>query len=129
MPLLRRSRTYLEGVTYALREHAKEHGAQWDDARKCWYILGEVPEMLADLVRPLASTVAGGAGEAGPVNQALERLGEAVRGRRAADPPMLRRPPADDAQADFFVPALYDVAGKEMPLDHGCRGVPAVQEG
>lgn len=113
MPQPRRSRTYLEGVTYALRGHAKQHGARWDETRKRWYVLGDVPEMLADLIQPAAGA-AGRGGEAGPMDQALDRLGEAVRSRSMTTvKPTLRRPPADDAQADFFVPALYDVAGKE----------------
>jgi plasmid replication initiation protein len=110
MPQPRRSRTYLEGVTYALRNHAMQHGARWDAGRKRWYVLGIVPEMLADLVKPATD----GAGEDDPVQQALQQLGESITSRGAApEKPTLRRPPEDDAQADFFVPALYDVAGKE----------------
>lgn len=107
MPQPRRSRTYLEGMTYAMREHALRHGARWDITRSRWYVLGDVPEMLADLVQPAA-------GEADTVGEAMIQLGEAIANRdAAAGRPTLRRPPEDDAQADFFVPALYDVAGKE----------------
>jgi len=131
MPQQRRTRTYLHGMTYALREPATQHGARWDQRRQQWYVLGDVPEMLADLVKPAAAGAgetslfnqpAAGTGEttlfdqaeANPLDQALNRLGAAIVGRNGiAAKPTLRPPPPDDAQADFFVPALYDVAGKE----------------
>lgn len=125
----RRTRTYLNGITYALRSHATQHGARWDQTRQRWYVLGEVPEMLADLVNPAVGEE-GEAGAASPLDLALDQLGAAVAGRSGtgrkrglgsggaetpvhASKPTLRTPPANDAQADFFVPALYDVAGKE----------------
>ena len=46
----RRSRTYLEGVTYDMREFVKGYGARWDATRKLWYVLGDAPEALAHLV-------------------------------------------------------------------------------
>lgn len=102
-----RSRTYLEGVTYALREDAKAHGARWDKERKAWYVLGDVPELLADLVAPQP-------GKESRFKPSAPEPPEPSRGRSPANTShTMRKPPADDAQADFFVPALYDVAGKE----------------
>ncbi|OYV24723.1 MAG: replication protein RepA [Rhodospirillales bacterium 20-58-10] len=102
-----RPRTYLEGVTYALREDAKRHGARWDKERRAWYVLGDVPELLADLVQPEP-------GKPPRFAQVQQEPPEAARGRKAVSPgPTLRRPPTDDAQADFFIPALYDISGKE----------------
>jgi plasmid replication initiation protein len=61
----------------------------------------------------------------GPMRQSLRRLGEAIReSSRKADVtaalmaetrprPVLREPPADDAQLMFFVPAIYDAPIKD----------------
>ncbi len=95
----RRSRTYLEGATFDLREHAKRHGARWDTDRKLWYVLGEVPELLANLVRPSSSNE----DDAMSTHHRTEQQKAGI----------LRQAPADDAQSDFFVPGIYEVAGKE----------------
>ena len=104
----RRSRIYLEGATFDMREHVKEHGGRWDTERKKWYVLGEVPELLADLVNPPA---------ANDVDAELPLIGPVTTPvPRRADPPKistLRAPPLEDAQSDFFVPSIYEVAGKE----------------
>src|ERR1700731_2106410 len=102
----RRSRTYLEGATFDLREHAKSHGARWDTERKMWYVLGDVPELLADLIKPVNSNES---------DLPLNASGIATARRRTKQqkPTTLRTPPVDDAQSDFFVPAIYEVAGKE----------------
>jgi plasmid replication initiation protein len=110
MPQQRRRRTYLDGITYATRDLAKAHGARWDTERKRWYVLGNVPDKLADLVNPEEGR--GGAGGA-PSRDLLAPLSAAETSAPPTGKPTLRPPPADDAQADFFVPALYDVAGKE----------------
>jgi hypothetical protein len=69
--------TYLNGTTYAMRGHATQHGARWGRTRQRWYVLGEVPEMLADLVKPVADA----GSEANPPDQALGRLGAAIVSR------------------------------------------------
>jgi plasmid replication initiation protein len=100
MVYARRKRTYLD-VSYELRAQVKLHGARWDNIRKSWYVLGEVPEMLADLVIADRPPTEGGASF------------EASIKRQSAPKVSFRSPPDADAQADFFVPALHDVAGKE----------------
>lgn len=107
----RRSRTYLEGATYEMRDYVKRHGGRFDKERKGWYVLGDVPESLCDLVEPEP-------GKARrfprPLDLALnEPPTPAKAPTKAAYKRSLRQPPMMDVQADFFVPALYDVAGKE----------------
>ena len=108
----RRSRTYLEGVTYDMREFVKGYGARWDATRKLWYVLGDAPEALAHLV----NTESDGFGALGV---ALERLGKTIATKKAppakapAPKATLRQPPAGDQQADFFVPSIHDIASKE----------------
>ncbi|WP_226019367.1 replication initiator protein A [Novosphingobium sp. FKTRR1] len=110
----RRSRTYLEGATYDMREYVKRLGGRWDKERKAWYVLGDVPELLGDLVQPepgkaprfpmpFAPDM-----EDKPQPKAVTKNGAAKA--------MLRKPPLTDAQADFFVPALYDIGSKETRL-------------
>ena len=92
----KRSRTYLD-IPFEQKEMAKRLGARWDKEGKKWYVLGEVPELLMDCVRepPL-----------------LE-----LPGRSAPPPaeqgPTLRQPPSGDAQPDFFIPSLFDIATKD----------------
>lgn len=93
----RRSRTYLK-IGFDKRDFAKENGALWDVKRKSWYVLGEIPEALANHVDGLFSSSAGQEGEG------------AETSRRNTS---LRRPPLGDEQPDFFVPALYDVGTKD----------------
>jgi len=84
----RRPRTYLN-IGFDKKELAKQHGAQWDVQRKSWYVLGDVSAELVVYIDP----------------DSLQ-----------TEKPMkstLRRPPPGDEQADFFVPALYDVATKD----------------
>ncbi|MFA1791647.1 replication initiator protein A [Xanthomonas campestris] len=98
----RRSRTYLE-VPFEARTFAKNAGARWDNTRKSWYVLGEVPEMLMGF---LGSDVRNGL---------LQQLDEAdaKRGKAAPAKPRLRHPPEGDEQADLFVPTLFEVAAKD----------------
>lgn len=101
----RRTRTYLD-VPFEAKEHAKAYGARFDAARKKWYALGEVPEMLLHFALSEAQ------------NALLLKLDEAD-GNRAAEtatrkpPPRMRQPPPGDAQEDLFVPTLYEVAAKD----------------
>jgi len=106
----RRTRTYLD-IDFDKKDLAKRHGAQWDAERKRWYVLGDVPEVLANYT-------------ANALHAALDRLGEGVRANeqrqesaRATEAQRsmasLRKPPDGDEQADFFVPALYDVGTKD----------------
>jgi len=111
-PAERRQRTYLR-IDFDMKDHAKHHGARWDAERKRWYVLGDVPDALMNYVN----------GEAEPLKAALDRLGVNVKAaadrkreaeaeaQRAAT--TMRKPPAGDEQADFFVPALYDVSTKD----------------
>jgi len=99
----RRTRTYLD-IDFDKKDLAKRHGARWDADRKRWYVLGDVPEVLASYTSDSA------------LNAALQRLGENVQKSLDSNHdamPSLRRPPAGDEQPDFFVPSLYDVATKE----------------
>jgi plasmid replication initiation protein len=110
----RRSRTYLEGITYELREHAKAYGARWDATRKLWYVLGEAPEALAQYVNTEARSVKDA------LDLALEGLGQAKTMDRSSGPASapaprrtLRQAPIGDSQTDFFVPSIHDIASKE----------------
>lgn len=99
----RRSRTYLD-VPFEAKEFAKNNGARWDKARKSWYVLGDVPEMLMGFESNRAR------------NATLLKLDAAEEKRNqaaAVSKPRLRKPPAGDEQADFFVPNLYDVPAKD----------------
>ncbi|MBN9047721.1 MAG: replication initiator protein A [Rhizobiales bacterium] len=62
---------------------------------------------------------AAGAGDDN-LQASLRRLGESIKRNNARQgaggqggPSNLRKPPADDVQADFFVPALYDVGTRD----------------
>ncbi len=100
----RRARTYLD-VPFDAKDFAKNNGARWDKTRKSWYVLGDVPEMLLGFTISPAK------------NAALLKQDEADQKRAedatAASKQRLRKPPAGDAQADFFVPSLYEVAAKD----------------
>jgi plasmid replication initiation protein len=96
----RRLRTYLN-IDFDKKDHAKRHGAQWDDQRKRWYVLGDVP---TDLVNCIAID---------PLQASLARLQATVAEAEERTKSILRQAPPGDDQADFFVPPLYDVATKD----------------
>ncbi len=101
-----RPRTYL-AIDYDSKEWAKRHGARWDKDRKRWYVLGDVPEMLMPYVD------ASMAGQAPKVTTEEERQKVRARATAARPKSVLREPPPGDAQADFFVPGVWDVATKD----------------
>lgn len=100
-----RTRTYL-AINYDTKDLAKHFGARWDASRKSWYVLGDVPAVLMPYI----------SGE--QIQQPTEkdevtRQKEKARATAARPKSMLRNPPQDDAQADFFVPGVWDVAAKD----------------
>lgn len=105
-PRERRTRIYLT-IDYDSKDWAKRHGARWDKERKRWYVLGDVPAMLMPYVD---------ASMAGQLpKEATEGEHQKAKARVTAARPksLLRTPPPDDAQADFFVPGVWDVAAKD----------------
>jgi plasmid replication initiation protein len=109
---MRRTRTYLENATFAHRSQITALGGLWDQKKKLWYLLGPVPELIADLVKPLEEETS--------LDVALRKLGEAIHNKipekTGTSSPLIttmRPAPKEEAQADFFVPMLYDIAGKE----------------
>lgn len=113
----RRTRTYLEGATYELRERVKRHGGRWDKERKAWYVLGDVPEALCDLIEP-------GPGQERRFPRSLDldiadlAQAKSMDGRpstpaRLPAKSTMRPAPIGDAQTDFFVPSIHDVSSKE----------------
>jgi plasmid replication initiation protein len=104
----RRSRTYLS-VDFDKKDIAKAQGARWDDVRKSWYVIGPVPEALA--IYASQRTAFEKLEE--KVREAADRQREAAEQAEVQRASSLRRPPAGDEQADFFVPSLYDVAAKD----------------
>lgn len=101
-----RPRTYLT-IGYDDKDWAKRHGARWDKERKRWYVLGEVSEMLLPYIDSLMG------GQSLKEVPEEERQEARARATAARAKPLLRTPPPDDAQADFFVPGVWDVAAKD----------------
>lgn len=101
----RRTRTYL-AIDYEAKDWAKRFGARWDKERKSWYVLGDLPEVLL----PYADV--SGDGQIKEKTK-TERLKEKARTVAARPKSILRTPPSSDAQADFFVPGVWDVAAKD----------------
>ena len=87
----KRSRTYLD-IPFEKKELAKQIGARWDKEGKKWYVLNEVPELLMDCVS----------------EPSLMELPS-----QPVPTSALRQPPCGDAQPDFFVPSLFDIATKD----------------
>ncbi|KND59399.1 Plasmid replication initiator protein [Candidatus Burkholderia verschuerenii] len=104
-PRERRPRTYLT-IDYDSKDWAKRHGARWDKVRKRWYVLGEVSEMLLPYVD--GSLAPKEVPEEERQKQKAKALAMAARPKKS-----LREPPQGDAQADFFVPGVWDVAAKD----------------
>lgn len=105
-PRERRPRTYL-AIDYDSKDWAKRHGARWDKERKRWYVLGDVSEMLLPYVDSSMARLAS--------TEVTEEEPQKVKAKATAARPksLLRTPPPDDAQADFFVPGVWDVAAKD----------------
>lgn len=101
-----RPRTYLT-IDYDSKDWAKRHGARWDKERKRWYVLGDVSEMLMPYVDASMARLA--------PKEVTEKERQKVNAKTTAARPksLLRIPPPDDAQADFFVPGVWDVAAKD----------------
>jgi plasmid replication initiation protein len=101
----RRTRTYLT-IDYDTKDLAKRFGARWDPSRKSWYDLGDVPPVLMGYVSGEHVSQSKEKPEA-------ERQKDKARTIAARPKPLLREPPPGDAQADFFVPGVWDVATKD----------------
>lgn len=101
----RRTRTYLT-INYDTKDLAKRFGARWDPSRKSWYVLGDVPPVLMGYVSGENVSQSKEKPEA-------ERQKDKARTIAARPKPLLREPPPGDAQADFFVPGVWDVATKD----------------
>jgi plasmid replication initiation protein len=87
----------LEGADYELRDKIKECGGRWDRDRKRWYFLGDVPEMLADLVKT-PSQIENLDQPSNPLEEALEHLGAAVQAKLKVGDVL------DTVDVSFFLP-------------------------
>lgn len=89
-------RTYL-AVPFEVKKLATMMGAKWCKKRSSWYVVGEVPPALEQFMDNTR-------------NAELQ-----AKDRSEVRPPssQLRKPPANDAQSDLFVPTLYEVSAKD----------------